>query len=140
MRVNAESNGPMWSKQGDSRVTRVGRLIRKTRIDELPQLLSVVSGDLSLIGPRPERPEIEEKLEKEIANYRTREWIRPGLSGWAQVSYPYGASIDDSRSKLSYDLYYLKNAGLLMDILIVLKTIRLIARAEGSIPSTGKQI
>lgn len=138
MKVNAEKHGPMWSKQGDKRITRIGRLIRKTRIDELPQLWSVVNGDLSLIGPRPERPKIEEELEREISNYRTREWIRPGLSGWAQVSYPYGASISDSRTKLSYDLYYLKNAGFLMDILIVLKTIRLIVRAEGSVPQMEK--
>ena len=134
MGINAEKDGPQWSTKGDTRVTRVGSIIRKTRIDELPQLWSVIVGDLSLIGPRPERPQIEEELEKIIANYRTREWIRPGLSGWAQVSYPYGASINDSRTKLSYDLYYLKNAGFLMDILILLKTIRLIIRAEGSAP------
>ena len=135
MRVNAENNGATWATKNDDRVTRVGRVIRKTRIDELPQLWSVVVGDLSLIGPRPERPEIEEELEKHIANYRTREWIRPGLSGWAQVCYPYGASIEDTKMKLSYDLYYLKNAGLLMDILILLKTIRLVMRGEGSKPN-----
>ena len=134
MRLDAERNGPRWATKGDTRVTKVGTVIRKTRIDELPQLWSVIVGDLSLIGPRPERPEMEEELEQQIANYRTREWIRPGLSGWAQVSYPYGASVKDSRAKLSYDLYYLKNAGLLMDILILLKTIRLVVRAEGSTP------
>lgn len=134
MQVNAEKNGPVWSSRGDARITKVGRLIRKTRIDELPQLWSVVIGDLSLVGPRPERPEIEEELERRISNYRTREWIRPGLSGWAQVSYPYGASLRDSKMKLSYDLYYLKNAGLLMDLLIMLKTARLVIRAEGSNP------
>ena len=134
MRVNAENNGAKWATMNDERVTRVGRIIRKTRIDELPQLWSVVVGDLSLIGPRPERPEIEEELVKHIGNYRTREWIRPGLSGWAQVCYPYGASIEDTRMKLSYDLYYLKNAGLLMDALILLKTIRLVLRGEGSKP------
>lgn len=137
MRVDAEIDGPRWAARGDTRVTKVGAIIRRTRIDELPQLWNVIVGDLSLIGPRPERPEIEEELEKKIANYRTREWIRPGLSGWAQVSYPYGASIKDSRAKLSYDLYYLKNAGLLMDILILLKTIRLVIRAEGSTPLKG---
>ena len=135
MRVNAENNGAKWATMNDERVTRVGRIIRKTRIDELPQLWSVVVGDLSLIGPRPERPEIEEELVKHIGNYRTREWIRPGLSGWAQVCYPYGASIEDTRMKLSYDLYYLKNAGLLMDALILLKTIRLVIRGEGSKPT-----
>ncbi|QNG28958.1 sugar transferase [Synechococcus sp. LTW-R] len=138
MRVNAEKNGPVWSKKGDVRVTSVGKIIRKTRIDELPQLWNVVCGDLSLIGPRPERPQIEEELEKHIANYRTREWIRPGLSGWAQVSYPYGASLEDSRAKLAYDLYYLKNAGFLMDIMILLKTIRLVIRAEGSVPESER--
>lgn len=135
MRVNAEKNGAKWATKNDDRVTRIGRIIRKTRIDELPQLWSVVVGDLSLIGPRPERPEIEKSLEKHIENYRTREWIRPGLSGWAQVCYPYGASIEDTRIKLSYDLYYLKNAGLLMDILILLKTVRLVMRGEGSKPN-----
>ena len=135
MRVNAENNGAKWATMDDERVTRVGRIIRKTRIDELPQLWSVVAGDLSLVGPRPERPVIEEELVKHIGNYRTREWIRPGLSGWAQVCYPYGASIEDTRMKLSYDLYYLKNAGLLMDALILLKTIRLVIRAEGSKPT-----
>ncbi len=135
MKVNAEKDGAKWAVRDDKRVTRVGKIIRKTRIDELPQLWSVVIGDLSLIGPRPERPEIENKLEEYIENYRTREWIRPGLSGWAQVSYPYGASLNDTKMKLSYDLYYLKNAGLLMDIFILLKTIRLVIRAEGSNPS-----
>lgn len=135
MRVDAEQNGAKWATRNDRRVTRVGRIIRKTRIDELPQLWSVVTGDLSLIGPRPERPEIEKELEKGIDNYRTREWIRPGLSGWAQVCYPYGASIEDTKVKLSYDLYYLKNAGLLIDILILLKTIRLVLRGEGSKPN-----
>ena len=135
MRVNAEENGVRWATNNDARVTRVGKIIRKIRIDELPQLWSVVAGDLSLIGPRPERPEIEMKLEKCVENYRTREWIKPGLSGWAQVSYPYGASVEDTKMKLSYDLYYLKNAGLLMDLLILLKTIRLVLRGEGSSPS-----
>lgn len=140
MRKNAESGtGIQWSTKGDPRVTRVGKIIRATRIDELPQLVSVLNGDLSLIGPRPERPEIEESLEKEIPHYRIRHWIRPGLSGWAQVCYPYGASVEDSRMKLSYDLYYLRNASLLLDILITMKTIRLVANAEGSSPSAEKR-
>ena len=136
MRVNAEQTGPQWASREDPRVTRVGRLMRSTRIDELPQLFSVLNGDLSLIGPRPERPEIEERLERLIPNYRLRHWIRPGLSGWAQVCYPYGASIEDSRSKLSYDLYYLRNAGITLDILIAIKTIRLLSGAKGAVPSS----
>ena len=135
MRVSAEEDGAKWATKDDARVTRVGKVIRKCRIDELPQLWSVLAGDLSLIGPRPERPEMEMILETCVENYRTREWIRPGLSGWAQVSYPYGASIEDTKMKLSYDLYYLKNAGLLMDVLIALKTIRLVLRGEGSKPN-----
>ena len=134
MSVNAEHSGIQWSSKGDPRVTRVGKLTRSTRIDELPQLFGVLNGDLSLIGPRPERPEIEEKLGKVIPNYRLRHWIRPGLSGWAQVCYRYGASIEDSRTKLSYDLYYLRNAGLALDLLITLKTIRLVSGAKGASP------
>ena len=134
MKVNAEKSGAQWASKSDPRITRIGRLIRSTRIDELPQLFSVLNGDLSLIGPRPERPEIEHKLEKQIANYRIRHWIRPGLSGWAQVCYPYGASTTDSRMKLSYDLYYLRNASILLDILITMKTIRLVLSAKGASP------
>ena len=135
MKVNAETNGAQWASDADPRITRIGRLIRATRIDELPQLFSVLAGDLSLIGPRPERPELEKDLEILIPNYRIRHWIRPGLSGWAQVCYPYGASIEDSRMKLSYDLYYLRNASVLLDFLITIKTIRLILRASGASPS-----
>lgn len=137
MKVDAETGGPQWSSKGDARVTRVGRVIRATRIDELPQLLNVVSGELSLIGPRPERPEIEVELEKVIPNYRIRHWIRPGLSGWAQVCYRYGASTEDSRAKLSYDLYYLRNASVFLDILITIKTIRMVLKGEGAAPSGG---
>ena len=135
MRVNAESLGAQWASKKDPRVTTVGRFLRATRIDELPQLISVINGDLSLIGPRPERPEIEEELERLIPHYRVRHWIRPGLSGWAQVCYPYGASISDSRMKLSYDLYYLRNTNLFLDFLITIKTIRLIAGAKGASPT-----
>ena len=104
------------------------------RLDELPQLWAVLKGDLSLIGPRPERPELEIELEQVIPHYRVRHWIRPGLSGWAQVNYPYGNSVADSRMKLSYDLYYLRNAGLLLDLLILMKTIRLLLRGQGAEP------
>ena len=133
MSVNAERKGAQWSKRGDNRITRVGHWLRQLRIDELPQLVSVIKGEMSLIGPRPERPEIERVLEKEIPHYRVRHWVRPGLSGWAQVCYPYGASLKDSRAKLSYDLYYLRNASFGLDVLILLKTIRLVANRSGAI-------
>jgi len=133
MKVNSERNGAVWAAHSDKRITRVGAVIRKFRIDELPQLVKVISGELSLIGPRPERPEIETNLRKILSNYDVRYWIKPGLTGWAQVSYPYGASVEDSYQKLSYDLFYVKNAGVLMDLLVVLKTIRLLVLGKGSI-------
>lgn len=133
MRVDSEDGKPQWSKRDDKRITRVGRVLRSTRIDELPQLWNVVRGDMSLIGPRPERPELEKSLEDAIPHYRVRHWIRPGLSGWAQVCYRYGASVEDTRIKLSYDIYYLRNYTLWLDILILIKTIRLVSRAEGAI-------
>ena len=139
MRVNAETHGAQWAAKRDPRITRVGRILRATRIDELPQLINVINGDLSLIGPRPERPEIEEDLEQQIPHYRVRHWIRPGLSGWAQVCYPYGASIEDSRMKLSYDLYYIRNSNLLLDFLITIKTIRLVTGAKGASPKGSGQ-
>ena len=134
MRVNAEALGAQWATRRDPRITKMGRILRATRIDELPQLINVINGDLSLIGPRPERPEIEEELERHIPHYRVRHWIRPGLSGWAQVCYPYGASVEDSRMKLSYDLYYLRNTSVFLDFLITIKTIRLVAGAKGASP------
>lgn len=132
MRVGSEKDGAVWSKRKDSRVTKVGSILRRFRIDELPQLVNVITGDLSLIGPRPERPEMEVDLRRILVNYDVRYWIKPGLTGWAQVSYPYGASIEDSHQKLGYDLFYVKNAGLLMDILIVIKTIKLVVLGKGS--------
>lgn len=134
MRLDAEADGVRWSSQRDSRITPVGHWLRRLRIDELPQLLAVILGEMSLIGPRPERPELEGELERLIPHYRVRHWIRPGLSGWAQVCFPYGASVADSRMKLSYDLYYLRNANLLLDLLILIKTIRLVSGARGSLP------
>ena len=135
MRTDAERHGARWASRGDPRITRVGFWLRRLRIDELPQLWNVIKGDMSLIGPRPERPEFEEELEAQIPHYRIRHWIRPGLSGWAQVCHPYGASVEDSRSKLAYDLYYLRNFSLPLDLLILLKTIRLVSRGAGSQPS-----
>lgn len=131
MSVNAEETGAQWSKPGDPRITRLGSILRKFRIDELPQLINVLNGDMSLIGPRPERPEIEAILEQNIPHYRLRHWIRPGLSGWAQVCYPYGASMSDSRNKLSYDLFYIRNYSIALDILVLIKTIQMVLRGNG---------
>jgi exopolysaccharide biosynthesis polyprenyl glycosylphosphotransferase len=134
MHTKAEAVGAQWAKRNDPRITKIGAWLRRTRIDELPQLVSVLKGEMSLIGPRPERPEIELDLEERIPHYRCRHWVRPGLSGWAQVCYPYGASIEDSRMKLSYDIFYLRNANLFLDAFILIKTIRLVFRAEGAVP------
>ncbi len=135
MRINAEKDGIKWSSENDKRVTKVGKFLRMTRLDELPQLLSVLKGDMSLIGPRPERPEIDEMLTTKIPNYKLRYLVRPGLSGWAQVSYPYGASIQDTKMKFSYDIYYIKNFSTLFDLLIFLETLRLVFNFRGSHPN-----
>ena len=111
---------------GDNRITAVGRFLRRTRIDELPQLFNVLAGDMSLVGPRPERPEFIEKLSQQLPLYHERHAVKAGLTGWAQVNYPYGASLDDARSKLSYDLYYVKNFNILFDLRIVLQTLRVV--------------
>ena len=134
MKMDAEKKGPQWASQKDKRITYIGKIIRKTRIDELPQLLCVIKGEMSLIGPRPERKEFEDKLEKEIPNYKMRHLIKPGLSGWAQVNYPYGASLKDAENKLSYDLFYIKNFSLFIDLIIFMRTIRLVANLRGSKP------
>ena len=137
MRVDAEKAGPQWVRQQDQRITRIGALLRRTRLDELPQLWSVVTGDMSLIGPRPERPHFEEELEQKIPHYRLRHSIRPGLSGWAQVNYPYGASIEDASNKLSYDLYYMRNFSIWLDLLVMIKTVRLVFNASGAVPGVS---
>ena len=134
MRTNAEQQGAQWSSRSDPRITRVGSILRRTRLDELPQLWCVLTGSMSLIGPRPERPEFDQSLSCQIPNYKLRHFIRPGLSGWAQVNYPYGASVEDSANKLSYDLYYLKNFSFLLDLLILFKTMRLVFNAQGALP------
>lgn len=126
MRMDAERGGAVWAARGDSRITPVGRFLRRTRIDELPQLFNVLAGDMSLVGPRPERPEFIEKLAKQLPLYHERHAVKAGLTGWAQVNYPYGASLDDARSKLSYDLYYVKNFNLLLDFKIMLQTVRVV--------------
>ena len=131
MNVAPHDAPPQWTLLGDQRITRVGQWLRRTRLDELPQLLNVLIGDMSLIGPRPERPELEHQLEAQIPHYRKRHWMRPGLSGWAQVCAPYAASIDDSELKLSYDLYYLKNFSTWLDLMILFRTIKTVLKAGG---------
>jgi sugar transferase (PEP-CTERM system associated) len=128
MRIDAESEtGPQWaSVDGDGRVTRVGKLIRRFRIDELPQLFNVFRGEMSIVGPRPERPKFVELLSAEIQMFGVRHNMRPGLTGWAQLNFPYGASVTDAREKLSYDIYYIKNASLTLDLLIFLQTIEVV--------------
>ena len=131
MSVEAETAAPKWAQQNDPRVTRIGRFIRSTRIDELPQLVNIILGHMSLIGPRPERPFFVEQLSREIPYYAERHAVRPGLTGWAQINYPYGASIYDARRKLEYDFYYLKNQSILLDLYIMTSTIRVILFREG---------
>ncbi len=135
MRIDAEKSGFQWATANDKRITYIGRFLRKFRIDELPQLINVIKGELSLIGPRPERPEIDSEIKSKISNYQIRNIIKPGLSGWAQVNYPYGASLKDAENKLSYDLFYIRNFNLILDLLIAIKTIKLISNAAGSEPS-----
>lgn len=131
MYIDAEQQGALWASHNDPRITRVGRFIRMTRIDEWPQLLNVIKGDMSFVGPRPERPEFSEMLEREIPYYDLRYLVKPGITGWAQVMYPYGSSIEDAREKLQYDLYYIKNYSLLLDIAIFFKTLRVILLGKG---------
>ena len=123
MRVASEVNGAQWASVGDNRVTKIGRILRKTRIDELPQLWNILKGEMSMIGPRPERPELYDKIEKEVPAFSLRLACKPGLTGWAQVNYPYGASIEDSRNKMLYDLFYITRAGFLFDLRIASQTV-----------------
>jgi exopolysaccharide biosynthesis polyprenyl glycosylphosphotransferase len=133
MTVNAEKNGQaQWAQRHDPRVTRVGAFIRASRIDELPQLFNVLRGEMSMIGPRPERPMFVRQLAEAIPCYNHREVVKPGLTGWAQVNFPYGASVEDAREKLAYDLYYVKHRGLLLDMITLLATIRVILFREGA--------
>ncbi len=133
MRNDAERDGvARWAVQNDPRITRVGRLIRKTRIDELPQLLNVFRGEMSLVGPRPERPDFVAQLKQQVRFYDLRHSVKPGLTGWAQVRYNYAASVEDSQRKLQYDLFYVKNHSLLLDLRILLETVRVVLRGEGA--------
>lgn len=132
MRTDAEANGAVWAGEGDDRVTRVGRIIRKLRIDELPQFVNVLRGEMTFIGPRPERPVFVDMLEREIKYYKQRHLVKPGLTGWAQVRYRYGASVDDAREKFQYDLYYIKNQSPLLDAIILFETIRICLFGRGA--------
>jgi exopolysaccharide biosynthesis polyprenyl glycosylphosphotransferase len=132
MRPDAEHDtGAVWSQDGDSRVTPVGRWLRKTRLDELPQVFNTLRGEMSLIGPRPERPEFVEELATQLPFYRARHAVKPGLTGWAQVRFGYGKSVEDSRTKLEYDLYYVRHAGFYLDALILLKTVGVVLKLQG---------
>ncbi|MEL6129401.1 MAG: sugar transferase [Cyanobacteria bacterium J06628_4] len=131
MYQDAEKRGVQWASERDPRITRVGNFIRLVRIDELPQLWNVLRGDMSMMGPRPERPEFDEKLAKEIPHYTVRYVLKPGITGWAQVLYPYGASVNDAYEKLAYDLYYIKNHSFWLDLAIVFKTLRVVLLGKG---------
>jgi exopolysaccharide biosynthesis polyprenyl glycosylphosphotransferase len=129
---NAEQfTGPKWASEDDPRITRVGRVLRKTRLDELPQLINVLRGEMSLVGPRPERPHFVEQLSEAIPFYRTRHIIKPGVTGWAQVRYGYGNTVEDSLIKLQYDLYYIRHQNLVLDVLIMLRTVGKMLRFSG---------
>jgi sugar transferase (PEP-CTERM system associated) len=132
MRVDAEKNGPVWAQDGDDRTTRVGRIIRKIRADEIPQFWNILKGEMNFVGPRPERPHFVSQLAREIPYYEQRHMIEPGLTGWAQIKYPYGASIEDARQKLQYDLYYIKNQSLALDAAILFETVKTILFSRGS--------
>ncbi|CAN5479138.1 TIGR03013 family PEP-CTERM/XrtA system glycosyltransferase [soil metagenome] len=132
MRQDAELPGvAVWAEKNDPRITRIGRFIRKTRVDELPQAWSVLKGEMSFVGPRPERPQFVDDLEQKLPYYAERHMVKPGITGWAQINYPYGASIEDARQKLEYDLYYAKNYSPFLDLLIILQTIRVVIFPEG---------
>jgi exopolysaccharide biosynthesis polyprenyl glycosylphosphotransferase len=132
MRTDAEKDGAVWARTNDDRVTRVGRFIRKTRIDEIPQVLNILTGDMSFVGPRPERPVFIAQLKQQIPFYALREAVKPGLTGWAQIRYSYGASVEDARNKLEFDLYYVKNGSLFLDMSIIFHTVRHVLLARGA--------
>jgi len=131
MRTDAEKDGPVWAKMADARMTRIGRIIRKIRVDEIPQFWNILRGEMSFVGPRPERPHFIAQLAQEIEYYEQRHLIAPGLTGWAQIKYPYGASVEDARQKLQYDLYYIKNQSIALDATIMFETIKTILLGRG---------
>ena len=127
MNTDAEAKGqPVWAAVNDTRITGVGRIIRRTRIDEVPQIFNVLRGDMSIVGPRPERTDFVELLRREIPYYGDRHRVKPGITGWAQLNYIYGASIEGARRKLQYDLYYMKHFGIALDLIIMLQTVRVL--------------
>ncbi|MEM9311446.1 MAG: TIGR03013 family XrtA/PEP-CTERM system glycosyltransferase, partial [Pseudomonadota bacterium] len=132
MRTDAEENGAKWASENDPRITRIGHFIRKVRIDELPQTWCVLMGQMSFVGPRPEVPQFVDDLQEEIPFYGERHMVKPGITGWAQINFPYGASTEDSRKKLEYDLYYAKNYTPFLDLVILLQTVRVILWPEGA--------
>ena len=133
MRVDAEAGtGPTWAQPGDTRTTTVGRWLRRSRLDELPQLWNVLIGEMSLVGPRPERPEFVAGLQATLPFYGERHAVRPGLTGWAQVRYTYAASVEDAAQKLQYDLYYVKNLSIALDLIILVETLRTVMLRPGS--------
>lgn len=132
MQVDAEESGAMWAEYNDPRTTRVGAFLRRSHLDEFPQLVNVIKGDMSMVGPRPERPVFVEKLNASIPYYEERHRMQPGITGWAQLCYPYGASIQDAKEKLQYDLYYVKNHSILLDMIILLQTVEVVLVGEGS--------
>ena len=132
MRVDAEKSGPRWAAKNDNRVTCVGSFIRKVRIDELPQLINVLKGEMALVGPRPERPVFVVELEQKIAFYDLRHIAKPGITGWAQINYPYGGTVEDSRKKLAFDLYYIGNGSIFLDTIIIIQTIKTVLRRDGA--------
>lgn len=131
MRTDAEKDGPVWAANNDDRTTRVGRIIRKIRVDEIPQFWNILKGEMSFVGPRPERPHFVEQLAEVVPYYEQRHLTAPGLTGWAQVKYPYGASVEDARRKLQFDLYYIKNQSLTLDLLIVIETVKTVLFGRG---------
>jgi sugar transferase (PEP-CTERM system associated) len=133
MRQDAESSsGAQWAADNDPRITRVGRFLRMSRLDEIPQLWCVLKGDMAFVGPRPERPEFIEGLSKEIPYYGVRHMVRPGVTGWAQIKYKYGSTIEDAREKLQYDLYYIKHASIGLDLLIMFQTVKIVILGRGA--------
>jgi len=132
MRTDAEKDGAKWAEKDDPRITRLGRFIRKVRIDELPQVWTVLKGQMSFVGPRPEVPSFVDDLEQQLPYYAERHMVKPGITGWAQINYPYGASVEDARAKLEYDLYYAKNYTPFLDLLILLQTLRVVLWPEGA--------
>jgi exopolysaccharide biosynthesis polyprenyl glycosylphosphotransferase len=128
---NAERNGAQWATKGDARITKVGNFIRKTRLDELPQVINVLKGEMSMVGPRPERQQFIDKLEHQIPNFNKRLAVKPGLTGWAQVNYGYGSTVEDARIKLNYDLYYCKHQSLALNFQILLRTFAVVLKMQG---------